>query len=187
MVYILTNPTIRVEIVKINHDDPWSGGHFGINKTTELLQHCYWWPRMNADVEDYVHTCAVCQRMKVPQHKLYGGLAPLPQPDGLMQNFAMDFIVQLPQSQYRRMSYNTVLVVVDRYSKMVRFIHTYGDLSAVELADVLVDKIFARYGVPRSIFSDQGSLFTSKFWETFCYQLQVKRRLSTTFHPQMDG
>lgn len=35
--------------------------------------------------------------------------------------------------------------------------------------------------------SDRGSLFTSAFWTEVCYQLKVKRRLSTAFHPQTDG
>ena len=43
------------------------------------------------------------------------------------------------------------------------------------------------FGVPANIVSDHGSLFTSKFWSTFCFYLGARRRLSTAFHPQTDG
>ena len=43
------------------------------------------------------------------------------------------------------------------------------------------------YGLPNSIVTDRGSLFTSKFWSLLCYFFGIKRRLSTTFHPQTNG
>ena len=35
--------------------------------------------------------------------------------------------------------------------------------------------------------SDHGSLFTSKFWSTFCFYLGAQHHLSTAFHLQTDG
>jgi transposase InsO family protein len=35
--------------------------------------------------------------------------------------------------------------------------------------------------------SDRGTLFTAKFWASFCWYLATKRRLSTAYHPQTDG
>jgi hypothetical protein len=43
------------------------------------------------------------------------------------------------------------------------------------------------FGIPDGIVSDRGSLFTSHFWRELSFQLAVKRRLSTAFHPQTDG
>ena len=61
------------------------------------------------------------------------------------------------------------------------------EIDAPELANVLVEEIFSKFGTPRSIVSDRGSIFTSVYWSTFCYYLVVKRRVSTAFHPQTDG
>jgi transposase InsO family protein len=44
-----------------------------------------------------------------------------------------------------------------------------------------------RYGSPTSLVSDRGSVFTSEYWQSFCYNLAIKRRMSTAFHPQTDG
>ena len=47
--------------------------------------------------------------------------------------------------------------------------------------------VVRHHGLPDSIVSDRGSVFTSKFWSSLCYFLGIKRRLSTAFHPQTDG
>ena len=47
--------------------------------------------------------------------------------------------------------------------------------------------MFKYHGLPDSIVTDRGSLFTSNFWSSLCYYMKIKRRLSTAFHPQTDG
>lgn len=185
--YIPNDPAIRQEIIRVNHDDPWQGGHFGRKRTLEVAQRAYWWPQIRSTVDAYVSTCDICQRMKVPRHKPYGWLEALPQPAGPWQDIAMDFITCLPPAKHRRCVYDAILVIVCRYSKMVKFIPCSGDVDAPELADILCDEVFSAYGTPRSIVSDRGSLFTSGYWATFCYHLAIRRRLSTAFHPQTDG
>ena len=60
-------------------------------------------------------------------------------------------------------------------------------LDAPGLAEVIIDVVVRHHGLPDSIVTDRGSLFTSKFWSSLCYFLDIKRRLSTAFHPQTDG
>ena len=43
------------------------------------------------------------------------------------------------------------------------------------------------HGVPMMISSDRGSIFTSKFWDSFQSAMGTKIRFSTTFHPQTSG
>ena len=59
-------------------------------------------------------------------------------------------------------------------------------INALGLAEVILDVVVRHHGLPNSIVSDRGSLFTSKFWSLFCYFLGIKRRLSTAFHTQTD-
>lgn len=186
-VYIPDDPAIRQEVIRVNHDDPWQGGHFGQRKTLEVIQRAYWWPHMRRTVNAYISTCDICQRMKVPRHRPYGLLEALPQPKGPWQDIAMDFITSFPPAKHRRTVCDAILVIVCRYSKMVRFIPCTKDVDAPELADIICEEIIAKYGVPNSIVSDRGSLFTSSYWGTFCYSLAIRRRLSTAFHPQTDG
>ena len=55
------------------------------------------------------------------------------------------------------------------------------------MAKFIIDIIVCHHGVPDSIMTDRGSLFTSKFWLSVCYFFGIKHWLSTAFHPQTDG
>lgn len=99
----------------------------------------------------------------------------------------MDFITDLPPSLHRGLVYDSILVVVDRFTKVAKYIPTTKTCTAASLADLFFDEIVSSYGIPNGIVSDRGSVFTSSYWSEFCYALQVKRRLSTAFHPQTDG
>ena len=186
-VYIPASAPLRTRLIRANHDDPWQGGHFGLKRTREMLQRYYAWAGMRADVARYIRSCDVCQRNKIPRHKPYGQLAPLPRPERAWTDIALDFVVGLPESKRRGRKYDAILVVVDRFSKMARYIPTTMRIDAVELAETLVDEIFNAHGIPASVVSDRGTTFTSHYWGTFCYYLAVKRRFSTAFHPQTDG
>ncbi len=60
-------------------------------------------------------------------------------------------------------------------------------IDAPALAKVIIDVVMRYYRVSESIVRDCGSLFTSKFRSLLCYFLGIKKKLSTTFHPQTDG
>ena len=70
---------------------------------------------------------------------------------------------------------------------MVHYEPVKVTIDAPGLAEVILDVVVRHHGLPDSIVSDRGSLFTSKFWSSLCYFLGIKRRLSTAFHPQTDG
>ena len=95
----------------------------------------------------------------------------------------MDFISQLPPSN----GYDSILVVVNRFSKMSLFIKTYTTASAQDLAKLFVEHVVFKHTLPSNIVSDQGSLFVSSFWNSLCENLQVSRNLSTAYHPETDG
>lgn len=186
-VYVPKDHATRAEIMRVNHDDPWKGGHFGRTRTLATIQRYYWWPELAKDVRDHCDSCDICQRVKAPRHKPYGHLVPLPQPEKPWQDITFDFVTGLPPSARRQKAYDAIFVVVDRYSKMARYLACTKTIDAPEMAELLVDSVFSKVGFPRSIVSDRGTLFTSKWWSTFCYYLTVKARLSTAFHPQTDG
>lgn len=70
---------------------------------------------------------------------------------------------------------------------MARYIAARMDWTAERLAQAFLEHVWRDKGLPDSIVSDRGSLFTSKFWSALCFHLKIKQRLSTAFHPQTDG
>lgn len=99
----------------------------------------------------------------------------------------MDFITALPPCRHNGQVFDSILVVCDRYSKMVRYVPTRTTIKAAELFPLLFQHVFSLFGMPSGIVSDRGSLFTSDYWSDLCYIARVQRRLSTAWHPQTDG
>ena len=54
---------LRTDLLERNHDDPLAG-HFGVERTLELLSRKYYWPKMRADIEKYVQGCDICMSSK---------------------------------------------------------------------------------------------------------------------------
>jgi len=94
----------------------------------------------------------------------------------------MDFITDLPPSRLGSEVYDSILVVVDRFTKMSHYVPTRKDIDAERLSEMFLREIVRLHGVPITIVLDRGPILTSKFWTTFCNYLSVDRRLSTAFH-----
>lgn len=75
----------------------------------------------------------------------------------------MDFITGLPPSINPRNNKpcDSVVVVVDRFTKYAIYIATTSRLTSSGLADILVLRICSMFGIPKGIVSDRGSLFTA--------------------------
>ena len=56
-----------------------------------------------------------------------------------------------------------IVVVVDRFTKLARYILTRKTIDVLELAGLFVYYIYKDFGCPKGIISDRGSVFTSKF------------------------
>jgi transposase InsO family protein len=186
-VYIPPEPGLRTEILKLFHDEV-TAGHQGVTKTFKRIASMFFWQSLSKDVRRYVTTCAICQRTKARHHLPYGELAALPVPDRPWKEISMDFIVKLPPSKGPSGKiYDSILVVVDRFTKYSLYIPTTEHVTSDGLASLLLHHVFSKFGIPDGIVSDRGSVFTSHFWASLCEQLAVSRRLSTAFHPQTDG
>jgi len=94
----------------------------------------------------------------------------------------MDFITDLPKSD----GYDTILVVIDRLTKMSHFIRCSKDLDAGQFANLFTNEIVRLHGLPQDIITDTGTLFTSELWKEATKILGIERRLSTASHQQTD-
>ena len=70
---------------------------------------------------------------------------------------------------------NAIVVIVDRFIKMIRLKATTMNILSEGIAKIYRDEIWKLHGVPRKIFSDRGLQFTSKFIEEFTKVLGTKR------------
>lgn len=168
----------REEILKLRHDG-LTAGHFGRQRTYESIRRDFYWPKMKVDIDNHVKSCLICQKTKPLRIKPYGKLMPLPIATGPWKSISMDFIVKLPLSK----GFDSILVVVDRFSKMCHFVACNESMDAERLAELFISNVVKYHGIPMDIVSDRGTHFTSKFWEALCDKMGIKRKLSTAAHP----
>ena len=182
--------SLRAQILETYHDCP-SGGHFGYDKTLDLIQRHFTWRGIANDVREYIATCPICQGKAYHRHKPYGKLEPLPIPTDLwnspFKEISLDWITGLPCSIRGGQEYNSILTIVCRVTKYALFIPTREDATAVDFAEMFFEHIECRFGTPRSVVTDRDSRITSGFWKEICEIQMIKRRLSTAYHPQTDG
>jgi hypothetical protein len=104
-------------------------------------------------------------------------------PQSAWEMVSMDFIEGLPLSS----NANTILVVVDKYSKFAHFVPLRHPFSAASVAKVFMDNIYKLHSLPKSIISDRDRIFTSKFWQLLFKMVGIQLRMSSSYQPQTDG
>jgi hypothetical protein len=104
-------------------------------------------------------------------------------PSGPWKGLSCDYIVDLPLSN----GFDSLLVFVDRFTKMLHLVPSSKTDTAPDFAGMFVNHVIRHHGIPDSLISDRGTLFTSQFWTALSKLLGIKHRLSTSFHPQTDG
>lgn len=125
---------------------------------------------------------------KAVRHKPYGDFQFLPIPTHYWKDLSVDYVTGLPISaNWKSNTYDSILVIVNWLTEMVYYKPVKITLDALGLAEVLLDVVLQYHGLPDSIMTDKGLLFTSKFCQSLCYFLGIKQRLSTVFYPETDG
>jgi hypothetical protein len=121
------------------------------------LKPLIFWKGMNEDIVNYVAKCIECQLVKDEHRHPIGLLQPHDIPEYKWEVISMDFIVGFPLMARR---HDSIFVVVDTLTKSTHFILVCTTYQAPNIAIVFISDIVRLYGVPKSIISDQGSMFT---------------------------
>jgi len=101
-------------------------------------------------------------------------------PEKPWTHISVDFITKLPLVQ----GYDSILVVVDRLTKMVYFIPTTEKTSAEGLARLFKDNVWKLHGLLESIISDRGPQFVAGLIRELNKMLGIESKLSTVFYSQ---
>lgn len=144
-------------------------GHQGIVKCLERARVSVWWPGITQDVKSVVAMCDHCQTHKPKQHR--EPLMTTPLPTGPWQRIAADFCETNGQNY---------LIVVDYYSRWIEILHV-NRITYAACIKKLKD-IFARYGIPAEVVTDNGPHFASAEFQSFAKEYGFK---SITVSPRL--
>jgi transposase InsO family protein len=148
--------------------------HIGIEGCLRRAREVIYWPRMNAEVKDYVSKCSICQTHQPEQCR-----EPLKSYDLPQRPWSVvgGDLFQLGHQQF--------LIIVDYWSGFFEV----QELSKVTSKTVITaSKVqFARHGIPDTLISDNGPQFASAEFAQFTNEWQIEHRTSSPHYPQSNG
>jgi len=148
-----------------------------------LFRQGVYWPTMLKDCIEFAKGCQECQKhdgiQRVPASELHSIIKPWP-----FRVWALDVIGEVKPKSSKGHRY--ILVGIDYFTKWFKAI-PLPDVTQDAVIDFIQKYIILRFGIPETITTDQGSVFTGrkmvKFAEDTCYKLLT----STPYYAQANG
>ena len=173
-------PSLHEKVLQIFHTSE-TGGHLGVHRTVAAISELFYWPCWRKIVSNFISQCITCEKFKPSKVDTRAYLQPIvtQRPWELIE---IDFVGPMPETVQGN---KYILSVVDHFSKYaVAYATPRQDSKTV--VDCLT-KLFAEFGIPTRILSDQGRSFISQEFLHFCTLWGVKKATSTSYHPQTQG
>ena len=145
----------------------------------ELVTKNYWWPGVTKKVKQYVKRCNQCQRIKNRIEIPVGKLRLNTVPEKLWQYISVDLITKLSISR----GYDLILVVYDRFLKMLHFIVMTEKIIAEGLVKLFRDNTWKLHRLLESVILDKGPQFVARLMKKLNKMLRIEIKLSMAFHP----
>ena len=149
-------------------------GHNGMSRTYAMLKRLYYWKGMKASITKQINNWDVCQKRNlqvVPYAKLHFNAATFP-----MEFMSMDLIGELyPASRSGHKYALTVICMLTGYV----FCVPLKTKQASEVLQAYIDNIYAKFGGPLKILSDNGTEFKNQLFEKVAKELGVKHKIYT--------
>ncbi|XP_032903205.1 uncharacterized protein K02A2.6-like [Amblyraja radiata] len=150
-------------------------GHLGCTKMKSLARAYVWWPGIDGQIEELAKNCSGCRlEQKTPP---LAPIHPWEWPSGPWKRVHIDYAGPFQESMF--------LVVVDAHSKWPEVIKMSSTTSQKTIATLRT--IFARYGLPEQICSDNGPQFVSEDFKKFLKTNGIKHYTSAPYHPATNG
>ena len=159
------------------------GNHLGGRSLSyKILRQGYYWPTMQEEAIQYTKRCDACQRHVSVQRQPATELTPLSSPWPFAQ-WGMDILGPFPPATGGR---KFLFVAIDYFTKWVEA-EPAAQITEHKARDFVWKNIICRFGLPRTLITDNGRQFDNKRFEEFCSEFQINHRFTSVAHPQSNG
>ncbi|XP_039683823.1 uncharacterized protein [Medicago truncatula] len=167
-----------------NTHDGSCGTHQAGHKMKWLLfRQGLYWPTMLKDCIEFAKGCQGCQKyagiQRVPASELHSIIKPWP-----FIGWALDVIGEIKPTSSK--GYRYILVGIDYFTKWIEAI-PLKDVTQEEVISFIQKFIIYRFGIPETITTDQGSVFTGRKMSKFAEDTGFKLITSTPYYAQANG
>lgn len=167
---VVIPPQGREAVVRELHE-----GHPGISRMKGLARMYVWWPGISADIEKSIRLCSECQQ--VQSTPPVAPLHPWSWPTRPWARVHLDFAGPFQGKN--------ILIAIDAHSKWIEAVCTSAMSSSCVMEELR--SLFARFGIPEMIVTDNGTCFVSAEFREFLRQNGVRHTTSAPYHPASNG
>ena len=149
--------------------------HPGVTRMKSLARSYLWWPGLDKELEDCAKSCVACQAVKSAPAKapLHPWLWPAKPWQRVHVDFAGPFLGK------------TFLIVVDAHSKWPEVMEMTSTTALKTIMELR--KLFAAYGLPEQLVSDNGPQFVSEEFAILLKSNGIKHIRCSPYHPSSNG
>ncbi len=158
-----------------------SMGHIGSDKVMSLLRPRFFWPFMQAEVENHISKNCQCVMQQKPNEKHRAELEPL-ESTSPFELVSLDFL-HLEKSSGGQ---EYILVLIDHFTRYA-VCYATKNKSGKTAAKCLFDDFVLKYGFPNKILHDQGGEFENELFYHLEKLSGIKRKHTTPYHPECNG
>lgn len=169
---------LKKRLLAETHDSPIAG-HRNWKTTLERLRaKGYTWKNMTKEVQDYCKACILCAKSNITRHTRML-LEKTDSNDKPMQKLVLDIKGPLPVSISGK---EYIINLIDCYSRYL-FLIPVEKVTAVDVADAILNNVILQFGSMESLLTDQGSNFMSALYKRFCDVMGIQQVASAAYSP----
>ncbi|XP_055614139.1 uncharacterized protein K02A2.6-like [Uranotaenia lowii] len=150
-------------------------GHPATQRMKAIARSYVYWPNIDNEISSYVQACRHCAlTAKSPPHSAPSLWPKSNKPWGRVH---IDYAGPIGGDYF--------LLVIDSFTKWPEIVRTSSITSTATIN--ILRELFARFGIPTTLVSDNGPQFCSALFQTFYAENGIQHLTTAPFHPQSNG
>ncbi|KAL2251472.1 UNVERIFIED_CONTAM: hypothetical protein Sindi_2269500 [Sesamum indicum] len=159
------------------------GNHSGARSLAQkVARQGYFWPTLMKDAKRLVQRCESCQRFSTRIHSPATPMEPL-QVACPFDQWGIDILGPFPPAKAQK---KFIILAVEYFSKWVEA-EAIARITEKGMIDFIWKNIICRFGIPRTIISDNGTQFQGKEITSWLKEFKIQQNFTSVGHPQSNG